>query len=245
MMRDQQRTADVYYIEDGKTVLLPTTKGKYSTQWKFPAQSADLQKRWCSSAAKADPARRALNNNPRLSGSLLRPKKILFITGERRTEGGNRAHYLKEEKHLSTTRKRRVDHWRPVIDESKEAMFELHREFGIMPHPVYYLGFGRVSCMGCVFSTKNQWAALEHIAKERVERFAAAEQEIQHTIDVKTDGHGKVAKGAMEKVLPMDDPMLPRWIEMSLSKTFTVEDLLMVEWIKPLGASRGCDGGAL
>jgi hypothetical protein len=29
----------------------------------------------------------------------------------------------------------------------------------------------------------------------------------------------KAAKGAMEKVLPLDDPMLPRWIEMSLSKS--------------------------
>jgi 3'-phosphoadenosine 5'-phosphosulfate sulfotransferase (PAPS reductase)/FAD synthetase len=230
-------------MEHDHIVRLPTTKGKHQTRKMFPAQSSDLRKRWCSGVGKVDPSKRYLNNNPRFIGSAIRPKKILFITGERRTEGGNRANYLKAERHQSTTRKRRVDHFRPVIDESKEAMFELHREFGIMPHPVYFLGFGRVSCMGCVFSTKNQWAALEHIAKERVEKFAAAEQEIQHTIDVKLTVMEKVAKGTMEKVLPMDDPMLPRWIEISLSKTFTVEDLLMVEWIKPLGASRGCDGG--
>jgi hypothetical protein len=112
-----------------------------------------------------------------------------------------------------------------------------------MPLPVYYLGFGRVSCMGCVFSTSHQWTALHYIAKERVQQFADTEEEINHTMDVKLSVLERVAKGVMEKVLPMDDPMLSRWIEMSLSKTFTTEDLIMNEWIRPLGASRGCHGG--
>ncbi|MGG3471418.1 hypothetical protein ABES02_28595 [Neobacillus pocheonensis] len=243
LMRENRLAGDVFYEEEGNVIRLETKRGKPSTRKRFPAQSADLMKRWCSASAKSDPARRALNNNPRYTGSELKPKKILFVTGERRSEGGNRCNYLKAEKHASTTRKRIVHHFRPVIDCSKAEMFELHREFGIIPHPVYYLGYGRVSCMGCVFFTDHQWKALQYIAKERVERFARTEKAIDFTIDVKLTVLEKAAKGAMEKVLPLDDPMLPRWIEMALSRTFTTEDLITKEWIMPIGASRGCDGG--
>lgn len=245
LMRENRLAGDVFYTDhENNIVRLETNKGKHSTRKRFPAQSSDLLRRWCSASAKGDPARRVLNNNLRYSGSLFKPKKILFITGERRTEGGNRCNYLKAEKHRSTTRKRMVHHWRPVIDETKASMFDLHQEYGIMPHPVYYLGFGRVSCMGCVFSTSHQWAALLHIARERVERFAQTEQQIGHTIDVKLTVLEKAAKGAIEKVLPQEDPMLPRWIELALSREFSVDDLIMRDWIMPIGAYRGCDGGA-
>ncbi|MFB8378198.1 hypothetical protein [Paenibacillus taichungensis] len=243
MMRDNQLAGDVFYSEGQETVRLQTLKGKQSTRRKFPAQSADLRIRWCSAAAKADPARRVLNNNPRLRGSQLKPKKILFITGERRTEGGNRANYLKAELHSSTTRFRVVHHWRPVIDESKAAMFELHKEFAIMPHPAYYLGFGRVSCMGCVFSTQHHWRVIQQIAADRFQQFVNTEQEISHTVDVHMNLIDKAARGVVEKVLPMNDPMLQEWIRLALSKQFTVEDLMMKEWIQPVGADHGCHGG--
>lgn len=243
MMRENQLSGDVFYSEGEATVKLQTTKGKRSTRRKFPAQSSDLRIRWCSAAAKADPARRVLNNNLRLRGSQLKPKKILFITGERRTEGGNRANYLKAELHASTTRLRVVHHWRPVIDETKKAMFELHKEFGIMPHPAYYLGFGRVSCMGCVFSTQHHWRTIQHIAADRFQQFVDTEQEVLHTVDVHMNLIDKAAKGKLDKVLPLDDPRLTEWVRKSLSRNLTVKDLIMEEWVWPIGAERGCDGG--
>ncbi|MGE7828850.1 phosphoadenosine phosphosulfate reductase family protein [Paenibacillus sp. NPDC093718] len=243
LMRENRLTGDVFYEEDGQTVRLPTTKGKKSTRRKFPAQSADLQIRWCSAAAKSDPARRVLCNTPRLKGTPMNPKKILFITGERRSEGGNRANYHKAEKHISSTKSRIVHHWRPVIDDCKHKMFELHRAFNIMPHPAYYLGFGRVSCMGCVFSTKHQWKAIQHIAAERFQQFVDTEIEIGHTVNVDMNLIEKAAKGALEKVLPLEDPRLPGWIDLTLSRSFGVDDLIMKEWVMPIGADRGCEGG--
>ncbi|MFS0841327.1 hypothetical protein [Paenibacillus sp. 1P03SA] len=243
LLRENRLTADVLYTDSAKVIRLQTKMGKASTRKKFPAQSPDLLKRWCSASAKSDPARRVLVNNPRYSGSALRPKKILYVTGERRSEGGNRCNYLKAERHRSSSKKRIVHHWRPVIDETKAAMFDLHREFGIMPHPVYYLGFGRVSCMGCVFSTAHQWAALQYIAANRVQQFADMEKQIGHTIDVKLTVMEKVAKGALEKVLPLEDPNLAYWINLALSRSFTIGDLLAEDWQLPVGASRGCDGG--
>ncbi|MBV6717181.1 hypothetical protein [Paenibacillus chitinolyticus] len=243
LLRENRLSADVLYTDQGKIVRLETKMGKVSTRKKFPAQSANLLTRWCSAAAKSDPARRVLNNNPRYSGSTMRPKKILYVTGERRSEGGNRCNYLKTEKHRSSSKKRIIHHWRPVIDETKAAMFDLHREFGIMPHPVYYLGFGRVSCMGCVFSTAHQWAALQHIDEGRVQQFADMEQQIGHTIDVKLSITEKVAKGAVEKILPLEDPLLGHWIHLALSHSFTVQDLKPDIWQLPVGALRGCDGG--
>ncbi|EJW13827.1 phosphoadenosine phosphosulfate reductase family protein [Paenibacillus alvei] len=243
LMRENRLTGDVFYSENSKIIRLPTKKGSQSTRRKFPAQSSDLRYRWCSAAAKADPARRVLNNNPRLKGTRQKPKKILFITGERRTEGGNRSEYLKFEVHKSTTRERIVHHWRPVIDESKADMFELHKEFSIMPHPAYYLGFGRVSCMGCVFSTSHHWSTIQLLSPERFNQFVETELEINHTIDCKMSLIEKAKKGDLAKVLPLGDPMLEKWIQLAMKKDFTVNDLIMEEWTPPIGAHRGCDGG--
>ncbi|WP_233163025.1 MULTISPECIES: phosphoadenosine phosphosulfate reductase family protein [unclassified Cohnella] len=243
LMRENSYTGDVFYKEGDQTICLPTTKGKLSTRRKFPAQSADLRIRWCSSY-KVDSAKRTLGNNPRMSGTLEHRKKILWVTGERRAEGGNRANYLEKELHGSTSRRRLVHHWRPVIDMKQADIFALFREFKIMPHPAYYLGFGRVSCMGCIFSTAHQWAAYQYIAPERVARFAEVEKEIDHTIDVKLSVLEKVANGSVSKVLPIGDPLLPRWVSLALSRSFSVDDLVMEDFIMPAGAFRGCEGGS-
>ena len=71
-----------------------TARTAPATRLKFPQVSASLQTRWCSSALKVDVGRRALNNQPRFDG-----QKILFITGERREESGNRARYNQLEPH--------------------------------------------------------------------------------------------------------------------------------------------------
>jgi len=242
LLRKDSLTGDVLYAEDGRVVSLPTMKGKRSTRWKFPAQSGDLRIRWCSTF-KVDAAKRALNNNPRLVGTLDRPMKILWITGERREEGGNRCNYLEAEVHASSGRKRLVHHWRPVIDWTQAQIFELFRKHRIMPHPAYYLGFGRVSCMGCIFSTSHQWAALQYIDRSRVEQFAAMEQYIGHTIDVKMTVLQKAAAGTLEKVLPLTDPMLHNWIRLALSTSLTANDLRMDNFVMPAGAFKGCEGG--
>lgn len=245
LLRENRMSHDVYYQEGESVVRLKTTRAKISTRKKFPARSANLAVRWCSSAGKADPAVRCLNNNPRFQGELGNPIKVLFVTGERRAEGGNRANYLKQELHGSSSRRRIVHHFRPVIDATKEEMFDLHREFGILPHPAYYLGFGRVSCMGCIFSTKHHWKTIEHIANDRYQAFVKTEELIGHTIDHKLSLPELAAGGQLEKVLPLDDPHLSFWLELAMKKDFSVEDLMIKEWVRPIGASRGCDGGPI
>jgi 3'-phosphoadenosine 5'-phosphosulfate sulfotransferase (PAPS reductase)/FAD synthetase len=182
MLRENQRTAGVSYETlDGEVVHLPTKGGKFTTRRKFPQVSADLKVRWCSAYLKIDVARRVLANDPRFT-----KKNILMLTGERREESACRARYAEIEKHASTSSRknlgRRVDQWRPVIDWTEQQVWDKMREWRIRPHPAYYLGWGRVSCLACIFGNRDQWASVRKIAPERFERIAQYEREFGLTI---------------------------------------------------------------
>ena len=60
--------------------------------------------------------------------------------------GGRRAppasRYAEMEQHRTHTKTRHVDHWRMVIDWNEEQVWDIMREFGVMPHPAYRLGLG-------------------------------------------------------------------------------------------------------
>jgi len=138
-----------------------TRRAKPGTRMKFPQVSANLQTRWCSSALKIDVGRRALNNQTRFDGN-----KVLFITGERREESSNRARYNQLEPHACDRRAgrkaRHVDSWRPVLHWSEEQVWDaLCRHRVTSPVP-YRLGWGRSSCMKCIFNDAVIWATLRY-----------------------------------------------------------------------------------
>lgn len=150
MLRDGQPTAGVTYERDGQRVHLPTVQERPGTRLKFPQQSADLSTRWCSAYLKIDVMARVLNNDPAYQG-----KKILVMTGERREESSARSKYEEVEKHRTNSRTRRVDHWRPVIGWPEKQVWELIEMHRARPHPAYLLGYGRVSCMNCIFADED------------------------------------------------------------------------------------------
>lgn len=155
MMRKDSLTGDVYYMDNGKIVHLPTKQGKLSTRLKWPALSPDLRVRWCSAYVKIDVFRRVLNNHPDFQGTIEQPLKILVITGERREESPNRARYLESEIHSCNSRTRIVHAWRPVIDRSERSIWDAYEKRKFLPHPAYLLGWNRTSCFGCIFSTPD------------------------------------------------------------------------------------------
>lgn len=237
MLRENARTKGVSYEDkDFKVQELPqTSRGKVSTRRLFPQTTADLSVRWCSSYLKIDVASRALNNDPRFKRA-----KVLMLTGERRQESTARSKYMETETHRCSTASRQVDQWRAVIDWPEEDVWRIIEKFRIQPHPAYRLGFGRVSCMTCIFADRDQWASIRWLSEERVTRIALYEQAFGKTIKQGESVIQQADKGTNF----VDDT--PQWlIDLALSRDYPDNQVVVPQgetWSIPSGAFKRCGG---
>ena len=156
-------------------------RSKIATRRRFPQVSPSLTTRWCSSALKIDPGRRALNNQERFIG-----KKVLFITGERRQESASRSKYYQLEPHACDRRTGRtarlVDAWRPVLEWDEERVWDALRRHRVIAPVPYRLGWGRSSCQTCIYNGARIWATLRHYFPEKLEPIARYERDFGVTI---------------------------------------------------------------
>jgi len=209
--------------------------GAPNTRLMFPAAVADLRTRWCSALLKIDVATAAINNDPRFKQG-----KILEITGERRQESNNRAHYATVERHKSTTQSRRVDQWRAILDWREEDVWEIIRRWRLRPHPAYYLGWGRVSCLPCIFGNPDQWASVKYIAPELFRKILGYERQFDHTIQQGGDIEHLAGKG--RNFVPRGEEGM---IEVALSEEIPGDYVQLSqgeEWVMPAGAFKRSGG---
>lgn len=206
------------------------SKSKPNTRRKFPAKGADLRTRWCSSFLKIEPGAvtlRAMFNDR---------ERVFFLTGERREESNNRAKYAEREVHRAhADSKRWITHWRPVIDWSEAEVWNIIERHSIAPHPAYRLGWGRLSCMTCIFGSANQWASVRAIAPGQFEEIAQMEEDFGHTIDAKRSVRELADRG---QVYPMLNTMLGRVLaQTAMGTEFRPEWVSMHDnWKMPAGA---------
>jgi 3'-phosphoadenosine 5'-phosphosulfate sulfotransferase (PAPS reductase)/FAD synthetase len=236
MLRDNEPTAGVSYERNGTRISLPTIRASLGTRQKFPQTSADLSVRWCSAALKIDPFARVLNNEPAYQG-----KKILVVTGERREESSARSKYDEAEEHRCNSRNHTVHHWRPVIDWNEQQVWEIIERHRVRPHPAYALGWGRTSCLACIFGDENQWASVKSIAESRFRRIADLERGFGTTIKKGQSVEDMTRKG---KEFVSDKPEELRRLAMS-PDAFTAEMFFLPEgevWNVPAGAYKRCGG---
>lgn len=219
------------------TLMRDTTRSKPATRRRFPQQSASLQTRWCSGALKVDLGRRALNNQPQFDG-----KKVLFITGERRSESSNRATYNQFSPHACDRRNgkkaRHVDAWRPVLNWSEEQVWDKLREHGVIAPVPYRLGWGRSSCQMCIFGSPKIWATLAEYFPERTQRIADYEDEFGVTISRTKQNVLEVAK----KATPIEITDMAA-LQQAMSDTYTLPLFTTSDkWEMPAGAfgTEGC-----
>jgi len=78
---------------------------------------------------------------------------------------------------------RYADQYRPVIDWLEEDVWEIMRRWGIVPHPCYWLGYSRASCMTCIFLRDTDLTNLRQIDPERFELHVKMEKETGYTVD--------------------------------------------------------------
>lgn len=237
MLRENSRTQGVSYEDvNGRVVYLPPSdRGKLATRRLFPQTSADLSVRWCSAYLKIDVARRAINNDPRFDQA-----KILFLTGERRQESTARSRYAEVEEHACSGKRRRVDQWRMVIDWTEEDVWNIIRMHHVQPHPAYRLGWGRVSCMACIFGDKDQWASVRRIAEERFNRICQYEQMFGKTIK-----KGKSVMQMADEGASFVDSA-PDWlVKLAMQHDYPCDQVFFPHdqpWELPVGAYKRCGG---
>ena len=237
MMRENATTNGVYY-EDGMgqvRYLPPSSRGKLGTRKKYPQTSADLSVRWCSAYLKIMPCERAINNDVRLQNA-----KILLVTGERRQESTARSKYQEAAEHACNSKKRRVDQWRAVIDWTEEQVWDIHRRWRVAVHPAYSLGFGRVSCMKCIFADPDQWASIRELDATGFERHVNLEKQTCLTIKRGLTLVDQANKGSSFVT------SAPEWLKkLAMSTDYPLDRFFLPEgetWELPAGAYKRCGG---
>lgn len=183
MLRQNAPTAPVWFeTPEGEVRQVGGTSNKLGTRRKFPQVTANLSQRWCSAYLKVDVSSAAINNQDRFLG-----RKTLVVTGERAEESAARAKYSVFEPHRcdnrnGTRRARHVDHWRPVHGWTETQVWAILERYRVNPAPSYRLGWGRLSCMTCIFGSADQWASARKIAPLQFMTIADYERQFGTTI---------------------------------------------------------------
>jgi 3'-phosphoadenosine 5'-phosphosulfate sulfotransferase (PAPS reductase)/FAD synthetase len=240
MMRDNQPTAPTWF----ETPLFLQSAGgksnKLGTRLKFPQVSGDLRVRWCSSYGKISIGNTAIRNQSRFCGM-----NVLVVSGERREESKKRSTYNEFEKDAAYSNKINVWRWRPVIDWKESDIWEIYKRFKVNPHVAYKLGWGRVSCLLCIFASNNQLASSFKLFPEKVIRVAQLEEKFSQLHKEKLITEGKPANSltihrkltVMERVKrgviysPWDDVD----VETALLGVWN-QSIFLENWKLPLGA---------
>ncbi len=233
MTRNETRTAPVVFYKDGVRISVGGVNGPLGTRCRFPQQSANLKVRWCSSSLKIDVGAAYLRNDDRF-----RHSRTLVVTGERAQESTARSRYAKFEVHRADNRSgasgRHIDHWRPVHAWQESQVWEIMEKHRINPHPAYWLGWGRVSCMTCIFGSPHQWATIKQIAPARFAGVANFESDFGVTIHRKMGIEALAANGTVYQAAR------GRHVALALSETYS-EPMVLDNWSLPPGAyAEGC-----
>jgi 3'-phosphoadenosine 5'-phosphosulfate sulfotransferase (PAPS reductase)/FAD synthetase len=233
LLKQEGKTAPVSfeYLADGIGTA-GGVRGKVSTRRLFPQVTADLSKRWCSPSLKIDVAAMAINNEPAFRG-----KRLLFLSGERRQESAARSKYAEMERHRTHSKSRHVDHWRMVIDWTEEEVWNIMREFNVMPHPAYRLGWGRVSCLACIFGLPDQWASVRLIAPGLFARIAEYERAFGKTIR-----KGKSVVDLADRGTPYRACHNRELVALAMHRNYPAYLAVTENWTLPPGAFKHCGG---
>jgi len=233
MLRENQPTGDTFFEDENHNVIrIASRQGERynNTRRKFPQVSADLSTRWCSAYLKIDICASAIRNQDRFKGI-----RTLVLTGERGEESSARGKYNILEDDRSDLRNgkspRHVDHFRPIRDWTEQEVWAIMERHNVRPHPAYEMGFGRVSCMKCIFGNADQFASASKIDPVGTQDVADFEKEFGVTIKRKESVEDLVAKGT-----PYKD-ITPELAELAMSRAYELE-IIMPEgtWVLPAGA---------
>lgn len=240
MLRDGTPTAPIHFQTPGGQWIVRGGNGPAGRRQLFPQASADLRVRWCSAYLKIDVMDAVIRGQARFEGI-----RTLVITGERAQESANRARYKALEPHRADARgpklRRHIDAWRPILGWPEEAVWMIIRDHGIVPHPAYYLGWGRLSCMTCIFGSPDQWASVDRIDPWRIMAISGHERRFGKTIHRNRSVISQIKRGVPYEAIRAK-PYSDGWKRLALSPKDSWDSEgypVLVEphlWEQPAGA---------
>src|SRR5262249_30397351 len=111
------------------------------------------------------------------------------------------------------------------------------REFRILPHPAYRLGWGRVSCLACIFGQADQWASVRLIAPDLFDRIGQYERDFGKTIH-----RGKSVVDLAAQGTPYPECHNPERVGLAMGREYPAHLTLTDRWTLPAGAFKHCGG---
>jgi len=163
-------------LPDGSRISAGGLLGDVTTQGKFPRQGTIAGGRWCSGLLKIDVGRMVFTNPRPPAYNRFENKRSILLMGERAEESGPRSRYPDVEIG-SDTQTRSVTEWHPLLAWREPRVWDIIRAYGIRPHPAYYAGFGRLSCMPCIFGDDDQWATVGTLDPDLLKKIAKYERD--------------------------------------------------------------------
>jgi 3'-phosphoadenosine 5'-phosphosulfate sulfotransferase (PAPS reductase)/FAD synthetase len=152
------------HIDEALSVLRPTGIPMLDLcLWK--GRMPSTRARFCSEKLKHDPLDKYMTD------LLAQPTTSVVISwqGVRRDESHQRANLVEEEDHPTQYGLR---WYRPILDWTADDCFAMHKRHGIKHNPLYEQGQGRVGCMPCIHSRKDELAEIGRRFPEEIERLA-------------------------------------------------------------------------
>lgn len=234
LLRDESSTNAISFENEHKQIITSGgTSSSIGTRLMFPAPVASLQTRWCSAYLKVDVGDRILRKQLRFANG----RSYLVITGERAEESVARAKYKTFEQHRvgnqnKSNRRvtRNIDHYRSVHSFKEDRVWDMLKSYSINPHPAYHVGFGRTSCMTCIFGSPGQWATIREYAPDRFKKVLDYEKSFNHTINMngKSFIDNLADKG---RIYDVEEG----YFEIANSRKYT-EKIIINNWQYPSGA---------
>lgn len=233
MLRDNSLTAPIMFEDENNNIVeIGGTRGTPSTRNKFPQVSPDLSVRWCSAYLKIDVGASAIRNQERFQGI-----RTLTLSGERAEESSARSKYNVLEPDRSDNRggkriSRYVDRFRPIKEWSEQQVWDIIQRYKVRVHPAYYMGWGRVSCLFCIFGNSNQWASAAVVSPCGSKKISDYESKFGTTIKRKESVPDLIAKGQPYEAITPELLKIARSEEYSLPVVMTESET----WVLPAGA---------
>lgn len=147
---------------------------------KFP----DMARRYCTSDQKTSQVRKLITQlarETRAAGGRAQPR-ILNVLGIRAAESPKRAGMEPFEFDApASSGARHVTRWLPIHSWSTQDVWDRIRASGVPHHPAYDLGMPRLSCVLCVFASKEALLIGIKHNPELAQEYARVERAIGHT----------------------------------------------------------------
>ena len=102
------------------------------------------------------------------------------------------------------------------------------KKYSVNPHPAYRLGWGRVSCIHCIFASSNQCASAAKVDPDGSAMIELYEEDFGLTIDRKKSLKDRIAEG---EAYQMDAAIIAEAMSTTWAGPVIVEN-----WELPAGA---------